>query len=102
MLAVTSRPAEAVCVRRALETLSALVSATALRRRGVGRLSQRPRMLTISFGESEASWTGRLARAAARRRRRSAFHGGDLIDRPPRRQRHRLRSVTTGSAAEAS
>ena len=66
MLAVVSRPADAVCMRRALDTLSALVSASGDfdGAASVG-LSQRPRMLTISFGDSEASWTGAAQAGAA-------------------------------------
>ena len=58
MLAVMSRPGEAVCMRRALDTLSALVSAIGVFG-GVASamLSQRPRMLMMSFGDSEATLT---------------------------------------------
>src|SRR6185503_2572311 len=45
--------------RRAIGTLSALVSASGVFDTAVSaELSQRPRMLTISFGDSEASRTG--------------------------------------------
>ena len=60
-------------MRRALDTLSALVSAPGgLAATASPVLSQRPRMLTISFGDSAASCIGTAARGAGRRRRLSA------------------------------
>ena len=54
-----SRLAAAAAVRRALDTLSALVSATGVRIAAASAgLSQSPRMLMMSFGDSEASWIG--------------------------------------------
>ena len=66
MLAVVSRLAAAGCmVRRALDTLRALVSASGVRIGAASAgLSQSPRMLMISFGDSEASWTGAAGRGA--------------------------------------
>ena len=46
-----------------------------------GRLSQKPRELMMSFGDSDASFD-RRGRARGRRGRRPALRRGDLVDRP--------------------
>ena len=90
MLAVVSRLAAAGCVmRRVLDTLRALVSASGVRiARGLGRIIPETAHVDdlVRRQRSELDRRGlRRGRTRGRGRRRPAFRGGDLEDRPPRR-----------------